>query len=104
MFLISEFGCSISDLLLQFVILIKGNIILLKEIELKQRLIAKINDTHNLELLEQLSEIIDFESDEIYILSPEEKVAVREGLDQIDNGLFYTNEEARKIIDICLGK
>jgi predicted transcriptional regulator len=84
--------------------LIKGNIILLKEIELKQRLIAKINDTHNLELMEQLSEIIDFESDEIYILSPEEKAAVKEGIGQIDNGSFFTNEEARKIIDKCLGK
>ena len=77
---------------------------MLKEIELKEKLIAKINGTHNVELLEQLSEIIDFESDEIYRLSPEEKAAVREGMEQIDSGLFFTNEEAKKIIDKCLGR
>ncbi|MDB5018331.1 MAG: hypothetical protein JWQ84_3163 [Mucilaginibacter sp.] len=50
---------------------------MIKEIELKEKLIEKINNTHDVELLQQLSEIIDFELNEVYKLSPEEKAAVK---------------------------
>jgi len=57
-------------------------------IELKQKLIAKINSTDNEELLEHLADIIEFEynNDEVYEMSPVEIEAVKDGLAQIDNG------------------
>jgi predicted transcriptional regulator len=75
-------------------------------IELKEKLIAKINDTDNEELLDHILDIIDIESntEDVYKLSSEEIKAVEEGIAQIENGQFFTNEEANKIIDKCLGK
>jgi len=79
---------------------------MLTDIELKEKLIARINDTDDSELLNQISRLIDLESqaDEVYKLSPDELNAVNDGINQIDNGMFFTNEEARKIFDKCLGR
>ena len=75
-------------------------------IELKEKLIEKINSTDDVDLLRQLSLVIEFESnsEEIYRLSPEEIAAVKDGISQIDSGQFFSNEEANKIFDKCLGK
>jgi len=75
-------------------------------IELKEKLIAKINSTDNEELLEHLADIIEFEfnTDGIYEMSPEEIDAVKEGIAQIDSGQWITNEEANKRADKWLGK
>ncbi|MEO6978913.1 MAG: hypothetical protein ABI113_11065 [Mucilaginibacter sp.] len=79
---------------------------MLTETELKEKLIAKINETGDSELLNQISRIIDLEIelDEVYKLSPDELNAVNEGINQIDSGMFVTNEQANKIIDKCLGR
>ena len=42
------------------------------------------------------------EEEEIYHLSPEELDVVKEGLWQIENGLFISHEEANKRIDEVL--
>jgi len=79
---------------------------MLTDTELKEKLIARINNTDDNELLNQISRLIDLEMqiDEVYKLSPDELNAVNEGIYQIDNGMFLTNEEANKIIDKCLGR
>ncbi len=76
------------------------------ETELKEKLIEKINSTDDVELLQELLSVIDFESrsEDVYTLSPEELAAVKDGIAQIDNGQFFSNEEANRIIDKCLGK
>lgn len=70
---------------------------MLTETELKEKLIAKINETGDSELLNQISRIIDLEIelDEVYKLSPDELNAVNEGINQIDSGMFVTNEQAK---------
>ena len=76
------------------------------EIELKEKLIEKINSTDDIELLEELLLVIDFESksEDVYKLNSDELAAVKDGIAQIDNGQFFSNEEANKIFDKCLGK
>jgi len=75
-------------------------------IELKERLIVKISHTDNEELLDQISRLIEFEeeTEDIYILSPDEIKMVKEGIEQIENGQFFSNEEANRIFDKCLGR
>lgn len=74
---------------------------MLTAIELKEKLIARINNTNDQELLDQISRLIDFESriDDVYKMSPGEIEAVKEGLTQLDNGQWITNEEANKRAD-----
>jgi predicted transcriptional regulator len=75
-------------------------------VELKDKIIAKISDTDNEELLDQISRLIEVEEQagNVYKLSPDELSAVNEGIAQIESGLFVTNEEASKIINKCLGR
>jgi hypothetical protein len=76
-------------------------------IELKEMLIEKINGTDDEELLQEMALLFDFESeisDNVYILSPDEVTAVKDGIDQIERGMAISNDEARKIFDKCLGK
>lgn len=79
---------------------------MLTDIELKEKLIAQINETKDHELLNQISRLIELESqiEDVYQLSPDELKAVNEGIDQIDNGQSFTYDEANKIIDKCLGR
>ena len=75
-------------------------------IELKEKLMEKINGIDDEALLHEIADFIDFdvESDSIYVLSPEEVEAIKDGIDQIERGMAISNEEARKIFDKCLGK
>ena len=70
-------------------------------VELKEKLIEKINSTNNAELLAELLSLIDFESktDEVYKLSAEEVEAVNEGMYQLKNGFFVSNEESNRRAD-----
>ena len=65
-------------------------------IELKEKLIAKIRDTDNEELLDNLSNLIEFQeiAGEVYQLSGDELDAVNEGLKQIDEGDYISHQEA----------
>ena len=74
-------------------------------IEKKQKLIASINNTDDENLLDQLLLAVNFEEDNsIYIMSPEEKEAVKEGLEQIERGEWITNEEADRRAEEWLNK
>jgi predicted transcriptional regulator len=73
-------------------------------IELKEKLIAKIRNTEDEELLDQIARLIDFESNEVYEMSQGEIDAVNEGLAQLNSGQWITNEEANKRADKWLGK
>ena len=75
-------------------------------VELKEKLIAKINSTNDVELLDELSWIIDVEepSREPYKMSQGEIDAVREGLEQIKNGQYVSDEEANSQIEEWLKK
>ncbi|RYU87924.1 hypothetical protein EWM62_15640 [Mucilaginibacter terrigena] len=75
-------------------------------VELKEKLIAKIGTTNDEELLNQISRLVNLElfADEIYKLNPEEFEAVKEGIAQIESGLFVSEAEANRTIDKCLGR
>ena len=75
-------------------------------VELKEKLIEQINSIDNEELLSSILRNVELEQElnEIYILSAEEREAVIEGIDQIESGQFYTNDEANTIFNKCLGK
>jgi hypothetical protein len=74
--------------------------------ELKKRLIGKIDQTDNNELLEEMYRLIANEEtgDDIYELSVEQINAVEEGQLQYKNGRFLTEEQADKDIEEWLDK
>jgi len=74
--------------------------------ELKEKLIVEIKNTDDEELLMSISDMLALESnpDRVYEMSKEELDAVNDGIYQIENGMSFSNEEARKIFDKCLGK
>jgi len=75
-------------------------------IELKKRLIGKINQTQNNEILEEMYRLIVNEETDtsIYELSDEQKNAVEEAQIQFKNGQFLKSEQADKEIEEWLGK
>lgn len=74
--------------------------------ELKKRLIGKISQIENNELLEEMYRLIANEETDItiYELSEEQKKAVEEGQLQYKNGEYLTEEQAGKDIEEWLGK
>lgn len=76
------------------------------DIQLKEKLIAKIGSTNDDELLRQLLRVLDIESktEELYFLNKAEEIAVKEGIAQLDQGKFLSNEEANKQAQQCLKK
>ena len=67
--------------------------------ELKEKLIAQINNTDNDELLSEISTLLYVESKSVngvYQMSEAEREAVEDGLNQFKNGQWITNEEASK--------
>jgi len=74
--------------------------------ELKKRLIGKINQTEELEILEEMYRLIaNQETDgNIYILSDEQRRAVEEGQQQFKNGQFLKSQQADNEIEKWLGK
>ena len=71
-------------------------------VELKEKLIEKINSVDDEVQLEQIALMIDVGSklnDGIYEMSAEEIEAVKEGIEQIENGEWITNEEANRRTD-----
>ena len=74
--------------------------------ELKKRLIDKIKETDNNNLLEEAFRLLQLEGEDIeaYKLSQDQKNAVNEARQQIKNGQFLTDDEANKDIDEWLRK
>jgi len=75
-------------------------------VELKQKLIGKINQTENSGILEEMYRLIVNEETEgsIYILSDEQRNAVEEAQQQFKNGQFLNSELADKEIEEWLGE
>ncbi len=67
----------------------------MKKIELKKKLIRKINQTKNNEILEEMLRLIlNEETDSVYELSAEQINTVEEAQMQFRNGQFLTGEQA----------
>jgi len=74
--------------------------------DLKQKLIRRIDQSENSELLEEMYRLIaNEESDEnLYELSEDQIRAVEEGQLQYKEGEFLTSDQADKDVDEWLGK
>ncbi|CAN5536580.1 hypothetical protein BH23BAC1_BH23BAC1_25950 [soil metagenome] len=73
----------------------------------KEKLIEKIKKIEDESILEDLLEVIDLELElegNIIQLNNEQKMAIEEGLKDIEKGRSFSNEEARNMIDEWMKK
>lgn len=75
-------------------------------IELRKRLIDKIQKTDNESLLEEAYRLLELETEnlEVYKIRDDQRMAVNEARQQIKDGNFLTDEQANKEIDEWLSK
>ena len=75
-------------------------------VELRRKLIEKIQKTENEVLLEEAYRLLELETEdiEIYKLTEEQRKAISEGRLQIKNGKFLTDDQANNEIDEWLSK
>ena len=75
-------------------------------IELRKRLIDKIQKTDNENLLEEAYRLLELETEniDVYKLTDDQRKAVNEGKQQIKDGKFLTDEQANKEIEGWLSK
>ena len=75
-------------------------------VELRKRLIDKIQKTKDERILEEAFRLFELETEdsEVYRLNDVQKKAVTEARQQIKNGQFLTEEQANKEIDEWLNK
>ena len=71
-------------------------------VELRKRLIEKIQKTQDDRILEEAFRLLELETTEdieIYKLNDDQKKAISEARQQIKNGQFLTEEQSNKEID-----
>ena len=75
-------------------------------IELRKRLIEKIQLTDDDKLLEEASRLLEVEIElpDFYIINDKQREAIEEGKNQIINGAYLSDEESNKEIDEWLSK
>jgi len=75
-------------------------------IELRRRLIDKIQKTENEDLLAEAYRLLELETEdfEIYKLNDDQSKAIIEARQQINSGQFLTDEQSNKEIDEWLSK
>jgi len=75
-------------------------------LDLRKRLIEKIQKTDNESLLKEVYRLLELETEdiEVYKLSEDQKDAINEARQQIKKGQFLTNDQADKEIDEWLSK
>jgi len=75
-------------------------------LELRKRLIAKIQKTENNTLLEEAYRLFELEAEdlEVYKLNEDQKKAINEAREQIKAGSYLTSDQANKEIDEWLSK
>ncbi len=80
--------------------------VVMTTVELKKKLINRINKIEDELLLQDMSRLIDIEEDEsdIYYFTKEEKDAVEEARKQYARGEYLSNEEANKLFDEWSGE
>ena len=74
---------------------------------MKEKLIAQINETDNEDLLIEISTMLYVESKSengVYQMSDAEREAVEDGLNQIRNGQWVSNEESNRRAEEWLRK
>jgi hypothetical protein len=78
----------------------------MKTIEIKKKLINEINLSKNKGLLEEFYRFLNLENEiqETYKLNTEQKSAIAEAREQIENGDYLTNEQANQDIEEWLNK
>lgn len=74
-------------------------------IEMKEKLIARINEIDDERKLHEIEDIIDFQENlKIRIPTPEQALAIKEALDQVSRGEYMEEEEANRQIEEWLKK
>jgi hypothetical protein len=75
-------------------------------IELRRRLIDKIQKTENQDLLAEAYRLLELETEdiEIYKLNDDQRRAITEARQQINNGQFLTDDQSNKEMDEWLRK
>jgi hypothetical protein len=75
-------------------------------VELRKRLIEKIQLTDDDKLLEEASRLLELEIElsDVYIINDKQREAIEEGKKQIINGAYLSDEESNKEIDEWLSK
>jgi tRNA A22 N-methylase len=75
-------------------------------IELRKRLIDKIQKIDNEDLLAEAYRLLELETEdiEVYKLNNDQKKAITEARQQIKSGQFLTDEQSNKEIDEWLSK
>jgi hypothetical protein len=75
-------------------------------IELRRRLIDKIQKTENQDLLAEAYRLLELETEdiEIYKLDDDQRRAITEARQQITNGQFLTDDQSNKEMDEWLRK
>lgn len=75
-------------------------------IDLRKKLIDKIEKTNNEDLLSEAFRLFEIESDDIqfYVLNDLQKSEIQQARKQIKNGQYLTDEEANKEINEWLKK
>lgn len=73
---------------------------------IKDRIIERVNDIQDPQLLEELLQAIELEHEieNLQTLSSEEKLAIDKGIEDAESGKLYTNEEASQLITKWLNK
>lgn len=75
-------------------------------VELRKRLIDRIEKTEDKRILEEMFRLLEIETEdiEIYKLNEDQIMAVNEAREQIKKGQFLTEEQANREIDEWLKK
>ncbi len=75
-------------------------------IELRRRLIDKIQKTDNEDLLAEAYRLLELETEDIemYKLNDDQRKAISEARQQINSGQFLTDDQSNKEIDEWLSK
>ena len=74
--------------------------------ELQEKLIAKIKNTKEDYILEEVSRLLEFEenSSHIYNLNAAQQQLIDKSLKEIENGEYFTDEDVKKETDEWLKK
>ncbi len=73
-------------------------------IEIRERIISQLANIHDTSFLKAIMVLIDSKVEtDIYKLSDDQKERIRQGREQLKNGLTLTHEEMQKEIDQWLG-
>jgi len=72
----------------------------MRTVEIRKKLIEKINLSNNKNLLEEMYSFFNNDNDaELYKLNEDQKKVIAEGRNQVKNGQFFTNDQVNNEIE-----